>query len=144
MGHIKTNKTLHLAEILTHLKTFSNCIHSTEDKPSQTSSIFRNNWFLGLNSIISLQHLPRNTLFKLICRVYGVNRFSKQRRGTTRACMEFPGLYGDLQTGFEPIKFLETRSVRVGHIIILCIVHAVAMASHENRGFSFQILQHSF
>ena len=32
--------------------------------------------------------------------------------------MEFPGLYGDLQTGFEPIKFLDTRSVWVGHVII--------------------------
>ena len=31
--------------------------------------------------------------------------------------MGFPGLYGDLQTGFEPIKFLETRSVWVGHVI---------------------------
>ena len=95
MGHIKTDKTLHLTEILTHLKSFNNYIHSTEDKPSQTSSsFFRNNWFLGLNSIISLQHLPRTTLFKLICRVYTVNRFSKHRRGTTRACMGFPGLYG--------------------------------------------------
>ena len=28
-----------------------------------------------------------------------------------------PGLYGDLQTGFEPIKFLETRSVWVSHVI---------------------------
>ena len=31
--------------------------------------------------------------------------------------MEFPGLYGDLQTGFEPIKFLDTRSVWVSHVI---------------------------
>ena len=31
--------------------------------------------------------------------------------------MEFPGLYGDLQTGFEPIKFLETQSVCVRHVI---------------------------
>ena len=43
MGHIKTNKTLHLTEILTHLKSFNNNIHSTEDKPGQTSSFFRNN-----------------------------------------------------------------------------------------------------
>ena len=93
MGHIKTrqDKTLHLTEILTLLKSFNNYLHSTEDKPSQTSSsFFRNNWFLGLNSIISLQRLPRTTLFKLICRVYAVNRFSKHRRGTTCACMEFP------------------------------------------------------
>ena len=34
----------------------------------------------------------------------------------------FPGLYGDLQTGFEPIKFLDTRSVRVGHVITANIV----------------------
>ena len=33
--------------------------------------------------------------------------------------MEFPGLYGGLQTGFEPIKFLDTRSVWVGHVIII-------------------------
>ena len=38
-------------------------------------------------------------------------------RETSRACIEFPGLYGDLQTGFEPIKFLNTRSVRVCHLI---------------------------
>ena len=95
MGHIKTNKTLHLTEILTYLKSFNNYIHSTEDKPSQTSSsFFRNNRFLGLNPIISLKHLPRTTLFKLICRVYAVNRFSKHRCGTIRVCMEFPGLYG--------------------------------------------------
>ena len=79
--------------------------------------VFQNNWFFGLDSVISLQRLPRTILFKLICRVYTVNRFSKHRRGTTRACMECPGLYGDLQTGFEPIKFLDTRSVWVGHVI---------------------------
>ena len=91
MGHIKTNKTLHLTEILTLLKSFNNYLQSTEDKPSQTSSsFFKNNWFLGLNSVISLQRLPRTTLFELICRVYAVNRFSKHRRGTARACMEFP------------------------------------------------------
>ena len=39
-------------------------------------------------------------------------------RKTSRACVEFPALYGDLQTGFEPIKFLNTPSVRVIHIII--------------------------
>ena len=39
-------------------------------------------------------------------------------------CMEFPGLYGifravwNIQTSFQPIKYLETRSVRVGHVII--------------------------
>ena len=44
---------------------------------------------LGLNSVIPLQRLPRTTLFELICRVYSVNRFSKHRRGTTRACIEF-------------------------------------------------------
>ena len=44
MGHIKTNKTLHLTEMLTHLKSFNNYIHSTEDKPSQIStSFFKNN-----------------------------------------------------------------------------------------------------
>ena len=38
-------------------------------------------------------------------------------------CMEFLGLYGisravwDIQTSSWPIKFLETRSVRVGHVI---------------------------
>ena len=31
--------------------------------------------------------------------------------------MEFPRLYGDLQAGFEPLKFLETLSVRVDHAI---------------------------
>ena len=81
----------------------------------------KNNWFLGIDSVISLQRLPRTILFKLICRVYAVNRFSKHRRGTTRACMECPGLYGDLQTGFEPIKFLDTRSVWVGHVIMIFI-----------------------
>ena len=95
MSHIKTNKALHLTEVLAHLKSFNNYIHSTEDKPSQTSSsFFRNNWLLGLNSIISLQRLLRTTLFKLICRVYMANRFSKNRSGTTHACMEFPWLYG--------------------------------------------------
>ena len=103
MGHIKTNKTLHLTEILTHLQSFNNYIHSTEDKPSQTSSFFRNNWFLGLNSIIYLQHLPRTTLFKLICRVYAVNRFSKHRRGTTRACMEFTDWLLANQISWDPV-----------------------------------------
>ena len=94
-------------EILTHLKSFSNYIHSTEDKPSQSSSsFFRNNWFLGLNSIISLQHLPRTTLFKLICRVYAVNRFSKHRCGTTHTCMEFPGLYGIYRLALSQSNFL--------------------------------------
>ena len=105
MGYIKTNNWLDLAEILTDLKSFNNYIHSTEDKPNQTSSFFRNNWFLGLNSI-SLQHLPRTTLFKLICRVYRVNRFSKHRRGTTRACMEFPGLYGIYRLALSQSNFL--------------------------------------
>ena len=119
MGHIKTNKTLHLTEILTLLKSFNEYFQWTEDSTSRTSSsFFKNNWFLGLDSVISLQRLPRTILFKLICRVYAVNRFSKHRRGTTRACMECLGLYGDLQTGFEPIKFLDTRSVWVGHVII--------------------------
>ena len=118
MGHIKTNKTLHLTEILTLLKSFNKYLQWTEDNTSQTSSFFKNNWFLGLDSVISLQRLPRTILFKLICRVYAVNRFSKHGRGTTRACMECPRLYGDLQTGFEPIKFLDTRSVWVGHVII--------------------------
>ena len=36
-------------------------------------------------------------------------------RETSRACIEFPGLYRDLQTGFEPVKFLNTWSVRVCH-----------------------------
>ena len=117
MCHIKTNKTLHLTEILTHLKSFNNYIHSTEDKPSQTSySFFRNNWFLSLNSIISLQHLPRTTLFKLICRVYAVNRFNKHRHGTIRACMEFPGLYGIYRLALSQSNFLRPGLVRVGHI----------------------------
>ena len=118
MGHIKTSKTLHLTEILTVLKSFNKYLQWTEDNTSQrSSSFFKNSWFLGLDSVISLQRLPRTILFKLICRVYAVNRFSKHRRGTTRACMECPGMYGDLQTGFEPIKFLDTRSVWVGHVI---------------------------
>ena len=106
MGHIKTNQTLHLTEILAYLKSFNNYIYSTEDKPSQTSSFFRNSWFLGLNSIISLQHLPRTTLFKLICRVYAVNRFSKHRCGTTCACMEFHGLYGIYRLALSQSNFL--------------------------------------
>ena len=43
--------------------------------------------------------------------------FAYIARETSRACIEFPGMYGDLQTGFEPIKFLNTRSVRVCHLI---------------------------
>ena len=51
MGHIKTNKTLHLTDILTLLKSSDNYLQLTEDKPSQTSSsFFKNNLFLGLNS----------------------------------------------------------------------------------------------
>ena len=34
MGQIKTNKTLHLTELLAHLKSFNNYVHSTEDKQS--------------------------------------------------------------------------------------------------------------
>ena len=67
--------------------------------------------------MISLQRLPRTTLFKLICRVYAVNRFSKHRRGTTRACMELPGLYEIYRLALSQSKYLETRSVRVGHVI---------------------------
>ena len=131
MGHIKTNKTLHLTEILTLLKSFNRYLQWTEDNTSQTSSsFFKNNWFLGLDSVISLQRLPRTKLFKLICRVDAVNRFSKHRRGTTRACMECPRLYGDLQTGFEPIKFLDTRSVWVGHVITLEIDWYITSQSH--------------
>ena len=120
MGHIKTNKTLHLTEILTHWSLLKSMSIFNEQKTVLVERLLRfskNNWFLGLDSVISLQRLPRTILFKLICRVYAVNRFSKHRRGTTRACMECPGLYGDLQTGFEPIKFLDTRSVWVGHVI---------------------------
>ena len=117
MGHIKTNKTLHLTEILTLLKSFNKYLQWTEDNTSQTSSsFFKNNWFLGLDSVISLQCLPRTILFKCICPVYAVNRFSKHRHGTTRACVECPGRYGDLQTGFEPIKFLDTWFVWFGHV----------------------------
>ena len=62
--------------------------------------------------MMSLQRLPRTTLFKLICRVYAVNRFSKHRRGTTRACMElpglmeFPGLYGIYRLALSQSNFL--------------------------------------
>ena len=50
MGHIKTNKTLHLTEILTLLKSFNKYLQWTEDHTSQTSSsFFKNNWFLGLD-----------------------------------------------------------------------------------------------
>ena len=134
MGHIKTNKTLHLTEIPTFLKSFNNYLQSTDAKPSQTSSstsFVKNNWFfIGLNWIISLQHLPRATLFELICSVYAVNRFSKHRRWTTCACIEFPGLYGDLQTDFQPIKFLETWSVWVGHVINS---HTIWSIEHTDR-----------
>ena len=51
--------------------------------------------------------------------------------------MEFPGLYGDLQTGFKPIKFLDTRSVRVGHVIII-IIAAKAEPSLEIAGLCVQ------
>ena len=64
--------------------------------------------FLGLNSIISLKHLPRTTLFKLICHVYMVNRFSKHRRGTTRACMEIPGLYEIYRLALSQSNFLRS------------------------------------
>ena len=114
MGHIKTNKTLHLTDLLTLLKSFSNYLQSTEDKPSQTSSsFFKNNLFLGLNSVISLQRLPRTTLFELICRVYAVNRFSKHRHRTTHACMElplavwnFPGCMGIYRPALNQSNFL--------------------------------------
>ena len=136
MGHIKTNKTLHLNEILTLLKSFNKYLQWTEDHTSQTSSsFFKTNWFLGLDSVISLQRLPRTILFKHICRVYAVNRFSKHRRGTTRACMECPGLYGDLQTGFEPIKFLDTRSVWVSHVIIANIHSDFHISNFRSRRY---------
>ena len=123
MGHIKTNKTLSTSNWDTHpLEVFQYLLPSI-NRSQTSSSFFKNNLFLGLNSVISLQSLPRTTLFELIYRVYAVNKFSKHRHGTTRAvwifpgCMEFPRLYGGLQTGFEPIKFLDTRSVWVGHVI---------------------------
>ena len=115
MGHTRTNKTLHATEILTHLKSFNNYIHSTEDKPSQTSSsFFRNNWFLGLNSIISLQHLPRTTLFKLICRVHADSANIDARQPVLEwnflGCMEFTDW-------LLANQFFETLSVRVDHLI---------------------------
>ena len=108
MSHIKTNKTLHLTEILTHLKSFNNYIHSTEGKPSQTSSFFRNNWFLGLNSIISLQRLPRTTLFKLICRVYAVDSANIGARQPVLVwnflgCMEFTDWLLANQISWDPV-----------------------------------------
>ena len=104
MGHIKTNKTLHLTEILTLSKSFTNFLQSTEDHPSRTSSsFFKKNWFLGLNSVISLQRLPRTTLFELICCVYAVNRFSKHRRGTTRAVWGFTDRLWTNQISWDPV-----------------------------------------
>ena len=115
MGHIKTNKTLHLTEILTFLKSFNNYLQSTEDEPSQTSfSFFKNNWFSGLNSATPSEN---HMIWAYLSCLYAVNIFSKHRRGTTRTCMEFPGLYGDLlddqlvQTVSQGIWLAKSQSV---------------------------------
>ena len=50
-------------------------------------------------------------------------------RETSRSCIEFPGLNGDLQTGFEPIKFPKTRSVQVCHVII-CGIDTMTVSSY--------------
>ena len=54
--------------------------------------------------------------------------------------MEFPGLYGDLQTGFEPIKFLDTRSVWVGHVITTDTNSDVILSSPDDELFQIVIL----
>ena len=53
---------------------------------------------IGTRELVLVWNFPR---------LYGISRAVWNFLG----CMEFPGLYGDLQTGFEPIKFLDNRSV---------------------------------
>ena len=73
--------------------------------------------------MISMQRLPRTTLFKLICRVYTVNSFSKHRRGTTRACMELPGLYGKNRLSLSKSNFLRPGLYElVINNVLYCIV----------------------
>ena len=62
--------------------------------------------------MISLLRLPRTTLFKLICRVYAVNRSGNMGAGQPvlvwnyTGCMEFPGLYGIYRLALSQSNFL--------------------------------------
>ena len=132
MGHIKTNERLHLTEVFILLKSFNRYFQSAEDKPSQTSSsFFKNNWFLGLNSVdsnlsatpsennivdsnLSATPSENNIVWAYVSCLRSKQIQQTQARdnpclyGILRSVWHFPGLYGDLQTGFEPIKLLDT------------------------------------
>ena len=87
MGHIKTNKTLHLTEILTLLKsTFKQQKNQVERlfRFSKTTARILRPTLSNLFATPSENHI---VWANLSC--YSVNRFSKNRRGTTRACIEF-------------------------------------------------------
>ena len=86
MGHIKTNKTLYLTEILTLLKsTFNQQKNQVERlfRFSKTTARILRPTLSNLFATPSENHI---VWANLSC--YSVNKFSKNRRGTTRACIE--------------------------------------------------------